>query len=252
MTRLTDPEEEFSALEDGRRGSHGYRVTACLRGRGPRSCRPVSYMHDVPLALHAPSCTANFVCEIGKGTSAKMEVNAANAPLTPIRQDVTRGGRLRRYAWTIPWNYGMLPQTWEDPAHRWAGLERYAGDGDPVDVIEVGAAQCSTGSVHRVKLLGALAMIDGGELDWKLLAVRCDDPDAQRMSTVEDMKRLRPGELSRIKAWFRGYKVPDGKAPNAFALRGKALGAQEAAAVASEGHRLWRRARMAVDVRPSI
>lgn len=33
----------------------------------------------------------------------------------------------------------------------------------------------------QVKVLGALAMIDGGETDWKILAVRTDDPLAQQV-----------------------------------------------------------------------
>ena len=27
-------------------------------------------------------------------------------------------GKLRFYPYNINWNYGMLPQTWEDPAHK--------------------------------------------------------------------------------------------------------------------------------------
>lgn len=35
---------------------------------------------------------------------------------TPIKQDVKKG-KLRFYPYNINWNYGLLPQTWEDPAH---------------------------------------------------------------------------------------------------------------------------------------
>ena len=38
-------------------------------------------------------------------------------PSTPIKQD-TKKGKLRFYPYNINWNYGMLPQTWEDPAHK--------------------------------------------------------------------------------------------------------------------------------------
>ena len=44
---------------------------------------------------------------------------------------------------------------------------RLQGDNDPVDVVEIGAKQLRTGGVYCVKLLGAYAMIDEGELDWK-------------------------------------------------------------------------------------
>ena len=36
---------------------------------------------------------------------------------TPIKQD-TKKGKLRFYPYNIDWNYGLLPQTWEDPAHK--------------------------------------------------------------------------------------------------------------------------------------
>ncbi|RYG55613.1 hypothetical protein EON66_04880 [archaeon] len=39
-----------------------------------------------------------------------------------------------------------------------------------------------TGSVYAVKVLGALGLVDGGETDWKILAVRTTDPIAQQVS----------------------------------------------------------------------
>jgi hypothetical protein len=38
-------------------------------------------------------------------------------PSTPIKQD-TKKGKLRFYPYNINWNYGLLPQTWEDPTHK--------------------------------------------------------------------------------------------------------------------------------------
>jgi hypothetical protein len=38
-------------------------------------------------------------------------------PSTPIKQD-TKKGKLRFYPYNINWNYGLLPQTWEDPSHK--------------------------------------------------------------------------------------------------------------------------------------
>jgi inorganic pyrophosphatase len=42
------------------------------------------------------------------------------------------------------------------------------GDNDPVDVVEIGSSQLKMGGVYRVKPLGVYAMIDDGELDWKV------------------------------------------------------------------------------------
>lgn len=53
----------------------------------------VSPWHDIP--LHAGDGLYNFVVEIPKETSAKMEV-ATDEPNTPIKQD-TKKGKLRFY-----------------------------------------------------------------------------------------------------------------------------------------------------------
>ena len=73
----------------------------------------VSPWHDIPLKAGAD--TFNFICEIPKETSAKMEV-ATDEKSTPIKQDIKKGN-LRFYPYNINWNYGLFPQTWEDPGH---------------------------------------------------------------------------------------------------------------------------------------
>ena len=121
-------------------------------------------------------------------------------------------------------NYGALPQTYEDPAHKDA-LTGLLGDGDPVDVCDISQTVAPTGAVYQVKVLGALAMIDGGETDWKLLAVRTDDPLAAAVSDVgaagvpDAVKRA----MDDIRHWFRVYKVPEGKGENDFAFEGRWL-----------------------------
>ena len=45
------------------------------------------------------------------------------------------------------------------------------------------------GGVYAVKPLAVFAMIDEGELDWKVVAVRADDPLAAAVSDVEDVER---------------------------------------------------------------
>ena len=42
------------------------------------------------------------------------------------------------------------------------------GDNDPVDVVEIGSEALVCGGVYKVKPLAVLAMIDDGELDWKV------------------------------------------------------------------------------------
>ena len=77
-------------------------------------------------------------------------------------------------------NYGAIPQTWEDPEHTSKGVE-LTGDNDPIDVLELGSQIATVGEVYEVKVLGALGMIDGGEMDWKIIAVRTTDPLASEV-----------------------------------------------------------------------
>merc|ERR1740129_2442342 len=102
-----------------------------------------------------------------------MEVNTKE-PFTPIAQDLKKG-KLRDYHGPIFWNYGMFPQTWEDPTVVHPEL-KVSGDNDPLDCVEIGSQTLPTGTVAQVKVLGVLAMIDDGELDWKVLAIKADDP----------------------------------------------------------------------------
>ena len=145
------------------------------------------------------------VVEIPKMTKAKMEV-ATKEEFNPIAQDVKKG-KLRDYHGPIFWNYGCLPQTWEDPNVKHPELGCF-GDDDPIDVVEIGSASLAMGSVKTVKPLGVLAMIDDGELDWKVLAIATDDPLADKYNDIDDVpESIKAG----VREWFRWYKTPDDK-----------------------------------------
>ena len=79
----------------------------------------------------------NFVVEIPMHSTAKMEM-MKEVEGNPIMQDTNKDGSPRYYTYGVPFfNYGLLPQTWEDANHR--DLQTGAvGDGDPIDVIELG------------------------------------------------------------------------------------------------------------------
>ncbi|XP_036702705.1 inorganic pyrophosphatase-like [Balaenoptera musculus] len=161
-----------------------------------------------------------MVVEGPRWLNAKMEI-ATKDPLNPIKQDVKKG-KLRYVANLFPykgciWNYGAIPQTWEDPGHN-DEHTGCCGDNDPIDVCEIGSKVCARGEIIRVKVLGILAMIDEGETDWKVIAINVDDPDAANYNAINDVKRLKPGYLEATVDWFRRYKVPEGKPENQFAF----------------------------------
>lgn len=57
-------------------------------------------------------------------------------PGTPIKQD-TKKGKLRFYPYNINWNYGLLPQTWEDPDHKNPELGGVAVSADVMHVTVI-------------------------------------------------------------------------------------------------------------------
>jgi len=192
--------------------------------------KTISPWHDVP--LYNDDGSLNFICEIPKESKAKMEV-ATDEASTPIKQD-TKKGKLRDYPYNIHWNYGMLPKTWEDPGVKNPAVEDMAGDNDPVDVVEIGSTEHPMGSVVKVKVLGIYAMIDDGELDWKVIAIDVNDPKADSVNDVADVEKEFPGELEKILVWFRDYKMPDGKPENRFGYDNKCLGKDFAMEVIKE------------------
>lgn len=111
-----------------------------------------------------------------------------------------------------------------------------AGDNDPLDVVEIGSKAHATGSVVAVKPLGVYAMIDDGELDWKVIAIAVDDAKAPLVNCVADVEVHFPGELDKILVWFRDYKKPDGKPENSFGYNNACKDAPFALDIVTETH----------------
>ncbi len=127
----------------------------------------------------------------------------------------------------------------EDPEHTDASTQA-KGDGDPVDVCEIGQRIHASGTVVPVKVLGTLAMIDEGETDWKILAIDVNDPLAPDLNDVDDIEKKMPGFLAATVEWFKVYKIPDGKPANTFAFDGKPKDREFAHQVVSDLHRQWK------------
>ena len=134
----------------------------------------LSPWHDVPLLApgsgHGAAALYTFVVEIPMYETAKMEVNKEDV-YNPIKQDLNKDGSPRYYTYGTPFfNYGLLPQTWEDPDN--CDGAGHCGDNDPLDVMEIGSGPLPMGSRVPVKVLGSLELIDEGETDHKIIAIR--------------------------------------------------------------------------------
>ncbi|KAJ3615898.1 hypothetical protein Zmor_012212 [Zophobas morio] len=203
----------------------------------------ISPWHDIPLRVPGKNNTFNAVVEIPRFTNHKMEISTKD-PGNPIKQD-TKNGILRFVKNHLPyhgylWNYGALPQTWENPTHV-DSRTNAKGDNDPLDICEIGQRIASRGEVLQVKILGAFALIDEGETDWKIICVNTADPMAARLDDLEDVEKYMPGIVEATRDWFATYKVNDGKPVNQFAFGCKPLHREFALSVIDEAHAFYKK-----------
>eukprot|EP01095_Lingulamoeba_sp_RSL-Kostka_P002652 TRINITY_DN13566_c0_g1_i1.p1 TRINITY_DN13566_c0_g1~~TRINITY_DN13566_c0_g1_i1.p1 ORF type:complete len:402 (-),score=182.81 TRINITY_DN13566_c0_g1_i1:97-1302(-) len=202
----------------------------------------ISPFHDIPLFADKDNNVFNMVCEIPRNTNAKMEINTGQSA-NPIKQDVKKGN-LRFVHDVYPltgymWNYGAFPQTWEDPNHVHPETQA-KGDNDPLDCCEIGTAVATRGEIKQVKALGALALIDEGETDWKIICIDVNDPLASELNDIDDVEKHMPGFLFSTYEWFRTYKIPAGKPANVFAYDGEVKNREFTHEVIEENYQFWR------------
>ncbi|KAK9475419.1 inorganic pyrophosphatase [Dipodascopsis tothii] len=204
---------------------------------------PVSPFHDIPLFANEQETVLNMVVEVPRWTNAKLEI-CKEETLNPIKQDIKKG-KLRFVRNCFPHhgyihNYGAFPQTWEDP-NQTHPETKAKGDNDPVDVCEIGWQVSYPGEVKQVKVLGAMALLDEGETDWKIIAIDVRDPLAPKLNDIEDVEKFLPGLLRATNEWFRIYKIPDGKPENQFAFSGECKNKKYAMEVIRETNEAWQK-----------
>lgn len=224
----------YSKKEIGNKYSDNYKIYIEKNGD------IISPFHDIPLWNGENLMVVN---EIPRFENGKFEI-CKKCALNPISQD-TKNGEVRFVANIFPfkgypWNYGAIPQTFEDPnvIDSITGLK---GDNDPLDVIDISNIKKEIGDVYEAKVLGCLAMIDGGECDWKILVIDVRDKIAEAVNDIEDVKTRFPGIFDMTITWFRNYKLPDGKPTNEFKFQGKFQNRKMALDVIKEAHEAWNR-----------
>jgi 3'-phosphoadenosine 5'-phosphosulfate synthase len=201
---MAEPLVAAAVQHEGVYGSKNYKLYPTVGGK------IVSPWHDIP--LDSGDGLYNMVVEIPMYSSAKMEVMKDQVH-NPIMQDLSND-KPRYYSYGVPFfNYGLLPQTWEDStvADPVTGAK---GDGDPIDAIELGAGPLAMGTVVRVKVLGNMELIDEGETDHKIIVLRSDAPNFDSINSVADLEKMRPGVTAQLVDWLKNYKTSDGKPVN--------------------------------------
>jgi inorganic pyrophosphatase len=142
--------------------------------------------HDVPLGDKAPE-EFNVIIEIPKGSNNKYEIDKETGLIALDRANYSSA--------PYPVDYGFAPQTlWED--------------GDALDVIVLTTWPLDVGIVARVRPVAVMEMIDGGESDFKVIAVPRDD---KRWDDTQDISDLNKHKLAEIQHFFETYKALNGK-----------------------------------------
>ena len=124
--------------------------------------------------------------EIPLGSKNKYELDKATGR---IRLD-----RVLYAAMIYPAEYGIIEST-------------LAPDGDPLDILVICSDPTFPGCIVPARVLGYLDMVDGGKLDYKLIAVVDCDP---RYDDVTELEHLSPFVLKEISNFFSNYKVLQG------------------------------------------
>lgn len=155
------------------------------------------------------------VVEIPAGRLDKWEVKDDGL----LHWDIEDGKpRVVRYL-GYPVNYGMVPGS--------VLSEARGGDGDPLDILVLGAS-LPRGSVVETKVIGMILLVDRGERDDKLLAVAKGSP-LEDVEDVEDLDRRFPGVTAILETWFLNYKGPGKFVARGYAGPDEALATLEQA-----------------------
>ena len=170
-----------------------------LQQAGPEAGHPAAvkkqvakqWVHpfDVPQAASFPEEVV-AVIEISQGSFTKYEIDPE---LGIIAVD-----RFQSMPVVYPANYGVITSS-------------LAGDGDNLDVLVLSREPVVPGALIRVRPIGVLKMLDGGEEDDKVIAVPTTqvDPTYESIRTIADLPAM---EAQRIEAFFRVYKqLPQGR-----------------------------------------
>lgn len=154
-----------------------------------------------------------MIIEIPQLKQEKMEINK-NKSYNPLMYDIKDDKiRLVTYKGGYPFHYGVLPMTWENVAIKDNKTKKF-GDNDPIDAFDISSIVAYTGLIKQVKILGAFAMIDSDETDWKLVCIDVNDPNANNYNDISDVPH---NIIGTIDDFLTNYKTVEGKPQNQFA-----------------------------------
>ena len=134
--------------------------------------------------------THSFRIEIPAGTKQKWEFNFETCEMEKDYKDGKE--RIIQFL-SYPGNYGFIPET-------------LAGDGDPIDVIDLDEAG-ERGDLKEVRIIGALDFEDKKDEDLKFIGVSPNGTFGH-IQSIEQLLLEKPAVLEILKSWFLNYKKP--------------------------------------------
>ena len=137
------------------------------------------------------------VVEISKGTKNKYELDKETGLL-----------KLDRVLYTsthYPTNYGFIPKTLSE-------------DHDPLDVLVLCQEPIVPLALVRCYSIGVMLMQDGGEMDYKIIAIPFKDPT---WNIYQDISELPPHIMDEISHFFKVYKQLEGKKTTVFQVKNR-------------------------------
>jgi inorganic pyrophosphatase len=163
-------------------------AAALLVTAGVASAEYVSYL-DVPQKKDDGK-EFNVAIEIPQGSFTKYEIDADTGHIVV--------DRYQSMPVIYPANYGSITSS-------------LGGDNDPLDALVYTREPIVPGAIIKVRPIGVLKMIDGGEVDDKIVAVPTSkiDPTYDNIKEIADLPKI---EQQRLEAFFRVYKqLPEGR-----------------------------------------
>jgi inorganic pyrophosphatase len=166
--------------------------TALLAAAAFLAFAPAAHAEFVnPFAYPQPEDSTEFfsVIEIPAGSFTKYEIDADTGHIVV--------DRFITMPMAYPTNYGSITSS-------------LGGDGDPLDALVYSRQPIVPGAVIRVRAIGVLKMIDGGDKDDKIVAVPVSKIDST-YDAIKEISDLPKIEQERLQAFFAVYKnLPEG------------------------------------------
>lgn len=142
--------------------------------------------HKVETGERAPDIV-NGIIEIPKNTRAKYELDKESGLLIL--------DRVLFSSMYYPANYGFIPQT-------------YCDDNDPLDIVVLSQISIVPMCIVPSRVIGVMRMLDGGELDDKIIAVAEND---MSVNHINDISELPAHFFKELRNFFEDYKKLENK-----------------------------------------